>query len=256
MTAGEKSHIIAGLQTDILRMQGFKPASSLAVNPGLGPILSHFPNASFPVACVHEFLWEKTEDAAASKAFISGLIASLMGKSGISIWVSASRTVFPPGLRAFGIYPDQFIFVDVKKDIDILWALEEALKCGAVSTVVGEMRDLSFTTSRRFQLAVEESQVTGFILRNSVKKVKTTACLSRWKITSVLSESIDDLPGLGYPRWKVELLRIRNGRPGAWEFQWVNGNFQVVNQPAEDAFNLLKISDSGVDMFFHNKKAG
>lgn len=40
--------------------------------------------------------------------------------------------------------------------------MEEALKCGGLAAVVGEVQDISFTASRRLQLAVEQSGVTGF----------------------------------------------------------------------------------------------
>jgi protein ImuA len=151
-----------------------------------------------------------------------------MGSSGTSLWVSTSCTAFPPAFKNFGIDPDRFIFVDLQKDRDVIWAMDEALKCGALAAVVGEMQDMSFTASRRFQLASEQSQVTGFILRNNVRKINTTACVSRWKITSLASDPIEDLPGIGFPKWRVELLRIRNGQAGAWNIQWKNDAFQIV----------------------------
>ena len=109
--------------------------------------------------------------------------------------------------------------------------MEEALKCNAVSAVVGEIREINFTASRRLQLAVEQSQVTGFILRSNFRSVNTTACVSRWKITPLASES-DDMPGIGFPKWKVELLRMRNGKSGSWIMQWVDGRFKTNQLPA------------------------
>jgi protein ImuA len=104
--------------------------------------------------------------------------------------------------------------------------MEEALKCDGLSAVIGEVPELSFTASRRLQLAVEKSQVTGFLIRRSVRHLNTTACVTRWKITSLPSESEDDLPGIGYPRWNVELLKVRNGKPGSWQIEWVEGKFR------------------------------
>jgi protein ImuA len=117
--------------------------------------------------------------------------------------------------------------VDLSKEKDVMWVMDEALKCPALSAVVGEKKDLSFTESRRLQLAVEQSQATGFILRKR-DKVNTTACVSRWRITSSPSELIDDLPGVGFPHWRVELLRMRNGRSGVWDLKWTNGRFAPV----------------------------
>jgi protein ImuA len=170
----------------------------------------------------------RPEDGAATSGFISALLFSLVGNNGAIIWLSASRTIFPPALIQFGLAPDRFIFVDLKREKEILWAMEEALKCNALSAVVGEMREISFTASRRLQLAVEESQVTGFVIRNGLSKTNTTACVSRWRIAPLPGIPVDDLPGVGFPRWKVDLLRIRNGKPGSWNIGWKNGRFDTV----------------------------
>jgi protein ImuA len=227
-----KADIISGLQKDILLLQGFKPSGNNAIDAGLGPIRHAFPNATFPLACVHEFLAGGLEDAAATGGFVAGILSSLMGNNGTSLWISNSRTIFPPALKNFGIEPHRFIFIDAKKEKDVVWAMDEALKCGALAAVVGEVQDISFTTSRRLQLAVEQSQVTGFILRRNIRSLNTTACVSRWKITSLPGEPIDDLPGVGLPQWRVELLRIRNGKPGAWDVRWMDGRFQIAGKPA------------------------
>jgi len=228
-----KNDIISKLQTDILRLQGFKQErGNSPLDAGLGRIIKSFPNSTFPVGCIHEFLSRNKEDATATGGFVAGVLNALMGSSGPVLWISASRSLFPPALKAFGLSPDRLIFIDLKRERDVLWAMDEALKCGALAAVVGEMQNFSFMESRRLQLAVEQSQVTGFILRNNISKVNTTACVSRWNITSLASEPIEDLPGIGFPKWRVELLKVRNGKPGVWNLQWINGNFAPVYRPS------------------------
>ena len=226
MSEAKRSGIVHDLQSEILRLEGFKASSCSSFDPGLGSMVHAFPNGTFPLGAVHEFISSSEEDNSASIGFITGLLSSLIGISGIAMWISYNRRLFPPSLKNYNVQPDRMIFVDLKNEQDLLRAMEEALKCGALSAVVGELKDISFTASRRLQLAVEESQVTGFILRSNFKKVNTTACVSRWRITSLPSASIEDLPGVGFPQWKVELLRIRNGRPGVWNFRWHNGRFE------------------------------
>lgn len=227
---GKRAEIFSELQKEILALEGFKSAGNTVLDVGLGPIRHSFPNSAFPVGAVHEFLSTSVETNAATTGFISGLLSTLMGKKGTTMWISASRTLFPPALKNFGIQPDRFVFIDLKKESDVLWAMNEALKCGALSAVVGELREIDFTASRRLQLAVEESQVTGFVLRNNSKPPGTTACVSRWQITPLPSETVDELPGIGFPRWKVELLRIRNGKPGSWDVMWKKGRFHPVEK--------------------------
>lgn len=232
------------LRDEILAMQGIRPAQNPIIDLTFGPLRHAFPNYSFPTGAIHEFITENKESAASTNGFIAGILTSLMKNSGITIWIGTSRKLFPPALKAFGIEPDRLVFVDVKKEKDVMWAMDEALKCDALSAVVGEMQDLGFTESRRLQLAVERSRVTGFILRTNPKKIGTTSCVSRWKISPAHSEPVDGMPGVGLPQWKVELLRIRNGKPGAWELRWENGRFYSIEKEtsaSEVENNELKV---------------
>jgi len=244
MIPQKRADIVAELQSDILRIQGFKPASFKQLCAGLGPIKSAFPNDIFPLGAVHEFLAEHSEDSAATSGFIAGLLAPLMSHRGCALWISSSPKIFPPALKSFGLEPDRIIFIHLRKEQDVLWAMDEALKCGALTAVVAEMEELSFTNSRRLQLAVEHSQVTGFVIRKP-RKLNTTACVSRWKITSLPSHALEGLPGIGFPQWKVELLRVRNGTIGVWDVRWMDGKFisvvssrsgQSIPSPQEEQF--------------------
>lgn len=52
-----KAHILCRLKRDILPLQGFKQlASDNELNIGFRPIEKAFPNATFPIACMHEFI--------------------------------------------------------------------------------------------------------------------------------------------------------------------------------------------------------
>lgn len=236
--------MLAQLQSDILRLQGFKPAASGLGALALGVIDEAFPNRTFPLAAVHELWAPAPEAVAASSGFMTGLMAALMRPKGVAVWISTRRTVFPPALKAFGIKPDRVLFVEVPREREALWAMEEALRSPALTAVVGELRDISFTASRRLQLAVEQSQVTGFII-NRAAKLTTTACVSRWQITSLPSETIDALPGIGLPQWRVELLRIRNGRPGVWQVQWQKNRFVVAAHNEQPTTNHEPLSQAG-----------
>jgi protein ImuA len=229
-----KADIIAQLQRDILPLQGFRSALKKTIDDtGIGPIKNAFPNAEFPLGAVHEFVYTGAEDAAATAGFVAALLASLMRSKGASLWISTSRLIFPPALRSFNIAPDKIIFIDLQKEKEILWAMEESLKCDGLSAVIGEMRDLSFTDSRRLQLAVEKSQVTGFILRKNSDRLNITACLTRWKITSLPSELPGEMPGVGFPRWNIELLKVRNGKPGTWQMEFAAGHLRHIPKIAE-----------------------
>lgn len=227
-----KQDILQSLQADIMRLQGFRQAGTSSLDIALGPISAAFPGSSFPLGAVHEFLCEKKEDAAATSGFIAALLSSIMGNTGAAIWISSSGMIFPPALKHFGVEPDRIIFIDLRNEKEVFRATEEALKCHALSAVIVEMQGIDFTASRRLQLAVEQSLVTGFIIRSLHRKLNATACASRWRIISSASgpdvrESHNEFPGVGFAKWKVELLKVRNGKPGSWTIQWVGGKFET-----------------------------
>jgi protein ImuA len=223
--------IIKELQRSILSLQGYKPMQT-SNNQVLGfnSIESAFPNHTFPTGAVHEFITNTTEDAASTNGFVTGILSRLMQNNGACIWISSKRTLFPPALKAFGIEPHKFIFINIKKSKEQLWAMEEALKCEQLTAVVGEIRDIDFTESRRLQLAVENSNVTGFVLRHQLRTQNIIASVSRWKITSLHSIVEEDMPGVGFPAWDVTLEKVRNGKPGNWQLQWLQNRFQSIDE--------------------------
>jgi protein ImuA len=217
--AADKS-VIEELQRQILKLQGNHLSSDQEQSLGLGPIEHAFPGKVFPRAAIHELISVNPESAASTNGFLSVMLSSLMQQTGSCLWISTRRTIFPPALKTFGIEPDRILFIDVNNVKDALWAMEESLKCNAINAVVGEFTALTFDESRRLQLAVEQSKVTGFIHRFKPKVENTVACVSRWKITPLFSELPDELPGMGFPRWNIELLKVRNGKPASWQVKW------------------------------------
>ena len=227
--------IITRLRNEILPLQGYKQQlkNSSFVNE-LGVINDSFPGGVFPLGAIHEFIVSSVDEAAPACGFIAGILSSLPRDTGVLLWISASRTLFPPAIKFFGIEPEKIIFIDLQKDKEVLWAAEEALKCEGLTAVIAELKDLNFTVSRRLQLAVESSGVTGFILHQS-KSYATTACITRWRITPAASQLNGEMPGVGCPRWKVELLKVRNGKTGSWNIEWAFDKFQII--PEENALH-------------------
>jgi len=227
-----KKEIISRLQKDILQWEGYRAPVAGTHEPfGLGSLEAAFPNGVFPTSTVHELVCSNTEQAAACGGFITGILSALMQKGGVCVWIGRARHFFAPALRVFGVEPHQVIFISLLKDKDALWVMEEALKCKGLVAVVCELQEMDFKQSRRLQLAVEQSRVTGFILRNATAKLGSTACAARWRIKPLPSVELNGLPGLGLMRWLVELLKVRNGQTGSWILEWNEARFQPV-EPA------------------------
>jgi len=223
-----KADIITQLKKDILALQGFRPLLHKHSRIELGTINHSFPDSQFPLGVNHEFICNNNESLTASSGFIAGILSTLLKKGGAALWISSSYTIFPPALVSFGINPAQFIFIRLRNRNQILWTIEEALKCEGLTAVVGEPSFIDLAISRRLQLATEQSGVTGFLLRTKQQTLNTTACTCRWQIHPLQSETEDGLPEVGFPRLKVELLKVRSGRPGKWKIEWNNGSFNEV----------------------------
>src|SRR5262245_60687197 len=140
-----KADIISQLKKDILSLQGFKPV--IHHDQHIGPLaINHtFPNSAFPLGVNHEFICNCRESLSASSGFIAGILSSLMKKCGATVWISSSHKIFPPALVAFGIDPEKIIFIHRQKEKEILWTMEEALKCEGLAAVVGEVSCVDLT---------------------------------------------------------------------------------------------------------------
>lgn len=227
-TATRKNELISKLRNDILSMQGFQPATlkKKQTDFGLGGIEAAFPFGTFPTGAVHEFVSQTPVQSAATSGFLAVLLGRLMKDEGFCVWIGTKRTLFPPALNYFGVLPHKVIFVDIKREKDLLWAVEEAFKCSALTAVVGEVKELNLTESRRLQLALEKSKVTGLLHRINPRVTSAVASVCRWQISPLPTVVTDGLPGLGEPCWQVNILKVRNGEPGSWQVQWKHDHLE------------------------------
>jgi protein ImuA len=227
-----QANIMAQLQKDILLLQSFRPPSLRASNNGgLSLIQEAFPNNCFPLAAIHEYICNNAEEAAASAGFISAIVSAITTENSLTVWIGSNNNIFPHALTRFGVSPANVLFVEAGKEKEKQWIIEEALKCEALTAVVADIKYLGFTESRRFQLAVEQSGVTAFLIRKNIKATPG-CCATRWRIQPIIQNN-NDIPGIGFPQWNIQLLKSKNGKPGAWQLEWRAGRFNHIANPAE-----------------------
>ena len=233
-----RTDIIAQLQRQIMSLGGLRQASAMAPpGSGLRFMQAHFPNRSFPTAAVHELVCPAATEAAASSAFVLALLSKVLPAQGPTVWISRHQTVFPPALSGFGIPAHQLIFVHASSQKQMLWAIDEALKCEGLHALIAEPGAINFMQSRRFQLSVEQSRVTAFMLCQ--RQAMQNTCVSRWHIKPLPSVSQGGMPGVGPARWEVELQKMRNGRPGKWVVEWDGRHLKQVQEAAAEAARHL-----------------
>lgn len=241
-----KQEILQKLRQDLLLWQGYKPPQAAASDRiGLGEIEDAFPSGVFPRKAIHEFICISPDHAAATDGFIGGLLSVLMAEGAGCVWIGTRRRLFPTSLSAFGVEPDRIIFIDVKSEKEVLWIMEEALNCDGLAAVVAEVDGLSLIESRRLQLAVEESGIPGMIIRKDERRMASTVSNARWRIVPIPSMDEDGLPGVGFPRWKVELLKVRSGSPGSWTLEWQGDTFIQMPEIKETKRHFLPLQQIG-----------
>ena len=119
-----------------------------------------------------------------------------------------------------GLTNRQVIRVEVSRPVDVLWAMEEALRCTSLAMVVGEVWGdppaLDFTATKRLALRVERFKVPCWLVRHG-GTANLSAARNRWRVASVPSHPHPHDPNApGDPRWKAELFRSRHQQPGTW----------------------------------------
>ncbi len=105
--------------------------------------------------------------------------------------LTESGALYGPGLESFGLAPEQLLTVAAAHMRDLLWAMEEALRCRAVAAVIGEVRhgDIDMVALRRLSLAAAHSGALALLLRASPPRDASTAA-TRWVVGAASSVSV------------------------------------------------------------------
>ena len=207
-----------------------QPARHGVLPFGLNAIDAALPGGGLALGAMHEILGAggDEEEGAAAAGFIAGILARLgrMGETGPVLWCLGRPDVYGPGLAAHGLDPARLVLVAARRDDELLWAVEEGLRAPGLSAVVGEAGRLPMVAGRRLQLAAERSGVTLFLLRRwrnaaeaTAERARPSAAVTRWRVAALPSADIAGEPGVGRPRWRIELVRCRGGMPGGWDVE-------------------------------------
>ena len=151
-----------------------------------------------------------------------GFAAALLGmlaRDRPVLWCRRRDAAMPflPGLAPFGLTAEQVLTVEADRAVELLWAIEEGLRCAALGAVLGEIDDLPLPAARRLQLAAETGGVVGLIV--TPPWAAAGGATTRWRVGAAPSQT-PPWGGLGAPAWHVALERCRNGLPRSWTLTW------------------------------------
>jgi len=220
-----KAKTLARLREQMRRLE--KPG--IADRPVLefgDPVLDdELPGGGLASGCLHEIT--AAPDDGAAYGLAAWLLGRVMGKDGVALWCRQQRRQaasgpglygsgpYGPGLAGFGIATERLLFARTSSPVDMLWAMEEALRSGRFAAVLGE-GTADLTATRRLQLAAEAGGTMAVLLSfpSRTSRPRLSAATTRWRVASLPAER----PGIS--SWHVELERCRGGRCRAWALEW------------------------------------
>jgi len=221
------------------RLLGLQRISGIEGGPGtlpLGiPVIDTVLGGGLLRGALHEIAALSEAHVPAAAGFALGL-AALGGAKSVA-WIAEDMALVESGMPHgtgiddFGLTPERLVTVTAAHRRDLLWAMEEALRCRAVSVVVGEMRagGIDGVAARRLSLAAADSGALALLLRAIPPNDASTAT-TRWIVGAVPSSRNDKegAHGPGAPRFAAHLRRNRYGPVGSWVLEWSDSDEQFI----------------------------
>lgn len=127
---------------------------------------------------------------------------------------AGANQFYPPAAAALGIDLDQVVMIQTTAWADQLWSLDQALRCRAVAAVWAPVEQISPHDFRRLQLAAEQGQTAGMLIRSprwlhspswSHLQLLVQMCPA---MTTAASLAINPSTT---SHWQIEIIRSRQG---------------------------------------------
>ena len=204
-----------------------------AISFGIPGIDRHLPAGGLTRGALHELVGHSHNHMGAVTDFCIAILVRLLktlphSRDRLILWCLQDQAMdagglYPAGFAPLGLDPARVLAVRAKHDTDVLWVMEEALRCPALAAVVGEVKTADLTASRRLQLAAEASGITSLLLRPASDVLGPSAATTRWRLAASPSNPRGWAGGLNEPGavcWQATLFRCRGGAPGNWLMEW------------------------------------
>ncbi|MGC1467581.1 MAG: DNA repair protein [Pseudolabrys sp.] len=180
-------------------------------------------------ASLHEVAPAALRDLGAAVGFAFALAARAATDEGRNaLWIqtdfaaTGSGNIYGLGCDLFGLPARQLLILKVARPRDALWAMEEALKCRALASVIAELPNdgpiADLTATRRLTLAARAGGSFGFLFRHRPSPL-TSSAETRWEV-AVAPSRPDQFGGLGRTAFALSLTKNRHGPTGRWPVAW------------------------------------
>ncbi len=225
--AQARAAIKAELRREIYRLERTGRAlEKTALSSGCRALDAALPWQGLPQGGLH-IVQGKPEDGA-TYGFAGALAGRMRVGNGVIAWIQYGRdhqeagVPYGPGLGPLGLNTRRLLLVKARRAVDLLWSMEEALRCPDLAVVIGEGVAPNLTAARRLQLAAETGGTTALL----IPPPDSTPCapaLTCWRVTAAPAAAATLPPRC--PAWNVELVRCRGGKSGQWRMEWQHETF-------------------------------
>jgi protein ImuA len=182
-------------------------------------------------------------------AALAGKAAGGTGRETMLIQTDMARfeagTPYGLGLDLFGLPSRRLLLLRARRPLDALFAMEEALKCRALASVIAELPDdaADLTATRRLSLAARTHDGLGLLLRHRSTSMPSAA-VTRWEVAAMAGER-DAYGGLGSTAFELSLVKNRRGPCGRFRVAWSHHECAFV--PADPVAVAAPFADRPAD---------
>ena len=202
---------------------------------------------------LHETAPERPGDFGAACGFTLALACLAAKDGGETLWIQTDfaryegGALYGTGFDLFGLLSQRLLVLRARRAVDALFAMEEALKCRAVASVIAELPDDSadLTATRRLSLAARDHCGLGLLLRHRSSSMPSAA-MTRWNVAAA-SGPRDDFGGIGITNFLLSLVKNRRGPCGRWSVAWNHHACGFVPQSFADKADSLGVAAAPAD---------
>jgi protein ImuA len=205
MAPSSRRQIVAQLRSELQHWEKARDAErSSLLSTGWSELDKILPENGLRRGGLVEWLASAPGSGAGTLALAAAREAARDG--GPVVVVESRSEFYPPAAALAGIELAQLIVVRVRTAQDEIWAVDQALRCPAVGSVVCWTERFDQRGRRRWQLSAEAGAGLGLLI--CPERIRHEAC---WAEVRLLVEPLVSEQGR---RLRVEVLRCRGGAAG------------------------------------------
>ena len=143
---------------------------------------------------ITEWVGDSESSGAASLSLIAAAnLLNISVKSGPLVVVCGESGFYPPAAISLGLPVDRIIWVRPERHADLVWAIDQALRCEPVAAVWAYAGvHLDDRDARRFQLASEAGKTAGLLVRPTASRGRPSFAEVRFHVKHLATASTHD----------------------------------------------------------------